>query len=279
MAAPEARVATGAQPAARPRRIIDAFTFFNELALLEYRLTLLYDHVDGFIIVEADRTFAGGPKELHYAKNAARFSRWADKITHVVAGLAAGSLSRSQVWENEFTQRDAIGVGIARLALAPDDLVIISDADEIVDPRALAGVRAGGVAGIAALDQELYYYDITNRGPRWRSARVATPAAIQAKGGCNNVREFQPADLIERGGWHLSYFGSAAFIRNKIQSWSHQEYNSQPFTDEARIRARVAAGADPFDRPGVAFTKVPRAENAYLPPDIELLEALLREGD
>ena len=35
-------------------KIIDCFTFYNELQLLEYRLSILYDVVDYFIIVEAN---------------------------------------------------------------------------------------------------------------------------------------------------------------------------------------------------------------------------------
>jgi beta-1,4-mannosyl-glycoprotein beta-1,4-N-acetylglucosaminyltransferase len=40
-------------------RIIDCFIFYNELDLLTYRLNLLDDIVDYFIIVESTHTFVG----------------------------------------------------------------------------------------------------------------------------------------------------------------------------------------------------------------------------
>jgi len=38
------------------RKIYDCFSFFNELDLLEIRLQELYDHVDYFVISEANKT-------------------------------------------------------------------------------------------------------------------------------------------------------------------------------------------------------------------------------
>jgi beta-1,4-mannosyl-glycoprotein beta-1,4-N-acetylglucosaminyltransferase len=43
-------------------KIIDAFIFFQELDLLEIRLSYLYPYVDLFIIVEACQTFTAKTK-------------------------------------------------------------------------------------------------------------------------------------------------------------------------------------------------------------------------
>ena len=39
--------------------IVDCFTFYNELEMLYYRLSLLNDYVDHFVLVESNQTFAG----------------------------------------------------------------------------------------------------------------------------------------------------------------------------------------------------------------------------
>ena len=69
-----------------PRRtpVIDCFTFNDELVLLEVRLRLLDSVVDRFVLVEADLTHQGAPKNLIFLENAHQFARWRDKITHVV---------------------------------------------------------------------------------------------------------------------------------------------------------------------------------------------------
>ena len=43
----------------RNQIIVDSFIFYNELDMLEFRLTELNDVVDYFVIVEATHTFSG----------------------------------------------------------------------------------------------------------------------------------------------------------------------------------------------------------------------------
>ena len=47
-------------------KIIDCFTFYNELDLLNYRLNILNNVVDYFIIVESTHTHVGKEKNLIY---------------------------------------------------------------------------------------------------------------------------------------------------------------------------------------------------------------------
>ena len=46
--------------------IFDTFTFYNELDLLTYRLNLLNNYVDYFVLVEATHTHVGKEKNLFY---------------------------------------------------------------------------------------------------------------------------------------------------------------------------------------------------------------------
>ena len=48
--------------------LIDCFPYFNERELLELRVSLLKDHVDGFLIADADRTHRGEPKAFTCAE-------------------------------------------------------------------------------------------------------------------------------------------------------------------------------------------------------------------
>ncbi|RUP00625.1 hypothetical protein [Hyphomicrobium sp.] len=124
------------------RVIYDCFTFYNELDLLEVRLHELYDVVDRFVLVEAKQTFQGKPKPLHFNDNKAAFARYADKITHIVVDfpegdLAAGLTTRPQndKWARQHYQRDQISRGLTDAA--PDDLIIVSDVDEIISAQKL----------------------------------------------------------------------------------------------------------------------------------------------
>jgi len=64
--------------------IYDCFTFFNEHSVLDIRLNTLYDHVDKFILVEATRSHQNLPKPLYFDENKSMYSKFLDKIIHVV---------------------------------------------------------------------------------------------------------------------------------------------------------------------------------------------------
>jgi hypothetical protein len=55
------------------KKVIDCFTFYNELEILELRLRELYDTVDKFILVEAEKTHKGENKRFIYEENQWRF--------------------------------------------------------------------------------------------------------------------------------------------------------------------------------------------------------------
>lgn len=64
-------------------KIYDCFTFFNELDLLEIRLSELYNCVDYFVIAEGNKTHAGEPKDFIFEKNKSRYKKWMKKIIYL----------------------------------------------------------------------------------------------------------------------------------------------------------------------------------------------------
>ena len=75
--------------------------------------------------------------------------------------------------------------------------------------------------------------------------------------------------IISNGGWHLSYFGDSTFIKNKLQNFSHQEYNNDNFTNLAKIEAKVKNAISLFDNNVSAFTKINIKDNNNLPIDYD----------
>lgn len=114
--------------------IYDCFTFFNEFELLELRLKLLDPVVDYFVIVEANKTQRGIPKSFNFEKQKDNFSAYAEKIIYVkVTDLPAYKGDRD--WGIENYQRNCIARGLQNCK--PNDLIIISDLDEIPNPNLL----------------------------------------------------------------------------------------------------------------------------------------------
>ena len=64
-------------------KIYDSFLFFNELDLLDIRLTILDPYVDYFVISECDYTFSGNKKPFYFDDNKNLFSKFLHKIIHI----------------------------------------------------------------------------------------------------------------------------------------------------------------------------------------------------
>ena len=253
------------------RQVIDAFMFFNELDILKLRLAELNDVVDTFILVEATLTHSGLPKQLFFKKNKDLFEKYLHKIVHVVVD----DLPRENVWtwNREIAQRDAIWRGINQLTPKSDDILIWSDVDEIPDSDRIKSLKTDGLpGGIHCLSMDMYYYNTTCKSPnQWTHAKVSEIGVLGNSPSLSSLRTTGGFPILEKSGWHLSYFGDAEFIRTKLKSFAHDEFNNEYFTNLDRISERIKDGTDLFDRNYVTWTHVPTNSNTYLPKNISML--------
>jgi beta-1,4-mannosyl-glycoprotein beta-1,4-N-acetylglucosaminyltransferase len=260
-------------------KIIDAFIFYNELDILNYRLNILHTLVDHFILVESTHTFVGKPKSLIYKENAHMFERFKDKIFHVVVDdmpHIPANIETNEQWKNETHQRNCIDRAIQQLNLNDEDIIIISDVDEIPDPNTIYSAKMNyfHVSKFILLF-DMYYYNLNNRFVnKWLFVKILNYGIYKdeiynQKKTVNDIRRSQ-CNVIPRGGWHLSYFGNTEFIKNKIENFSHQEYNKEQYTNPEKIKEIIEKGTDLFGRDGeVNIVKIARKDNDYFPYAIE----------
>jgi len=240
--------------------IVDCFTFFNELDMLEYRLSVI--PADKFVLVEATKTFSGKDKELFYEKNKARYQKWADKIVHVVVDFP----ETGDAWARERFQRNAIDRGLKQLQLNDSDTILISDVDEIPNPA----IISHQYSELHALYQDAYYYNLTCIVKRcWLFPRIMNWGTYLKIGSPQSCRISPSYFILENGGWHLSYFGDTEFIKTKLVSFSHTEYSGDQYTDPKHIEDSIVSYKDLNS--GRQFSQVPILENRHLPPNHELI--------
>lgn len=256
------------------KRVVDCFIFYNELEMLEYRLTVLNDVVDYFVIVEANQTHTGKPKPLFFSENKDKFSKYLNKIIHVVVDLPyvypSIDYTQNQQWLNEQYQRNCIDIGINKLSLEDCDIIIISDLDEIPNPKILEQIKQGQlkIQTIKTMKQDLYYYNLSTKTySDWLYAKILTHRFYKQHRKPTNIRNDTPnCELLENAGWHLSYFGDAKFIKNKIENFGHQELNTEKFTDTNNIQNNIKNNRDLYDR-NVPLQIIPLSQNTNLPPN------------
>lgn len=261
-------------------KTFDCFTFFNELDLLEFRLRFMDPYVDHFVIAESNLTFNGKPKPYYFEEVKDRFKPWMHKIIHIPVIQNAEGLSfenderynpASSAWKLENEQRNALlGAGNQ---MADDDLVIMSDLDEIPDPRILLKINKANLPMAFSLLFHYYYLNCQNIGEsRWwkgciastgRQFKEITPQGLRDK------RDVYPS--FAKGGWHFSFLGGAEKISYKIRSFAHTEYNNIEFYNEQHILESISKGEDVLKRKGVKFKFFPFS---YYP---EKLQKLMRD--
>ena len=128
------------------KKIVDCFTFYNELELLKYRLTILNDCVDYFVLVEATHTHVGKIKPLFYQENKELFKEFNHKIIHIVVDDFSHkypniNIENREQWNNEIFQRNCIKRGLDKLNLNDEDIFTVTDLDEIPDPKILTKIK------------------------------------------------------------------------------------------------------------------------------------------
>ena len=110
--------------------------YFDEDLVLDLRLNILSDYVDEFIIAEATRDHTGREKKLNFDfKN---FLKFKDKINYIVVDdLPTTHKSSKKNWSEHHIrdqyQRNALSRGYKNCS--DEDLIMISDIDEIPDPK------------------------------------------------------------------------------------------------------------------------------------------------
>jgi len=225
--------------------IYDCFTFFNELELLELRMSVMGDAVDYFVLVESTRTFTGKPKELFYENNKDKFDN--SKIIHVIVNdspIDKPTSIHSEAKQNEAYQRECMRKGL--VDADDDSIIIISDVDEIVNmDTVIKNLPLLKRKPYFSLDQKLFYYYVNFYLKFW-------PGPVVCK--YKNVKSFERfrnkrfRRRCPDGGWHYSYLGGVESIKTKISSYAMTTLDIPRYTSYENIENSLKTGKDLFGR-------------------------------
>jgi hypothetical protein len=247
--------------------IYDCFPFFNELDLLEIRLSEMSASVDCFVLAEAPLTFQGQPKPLMFHENRARFRRYLPKIRHLVVDDMPLGEQPSQ-WTREYHQRDALKRALTDAA--DDDLVLISDADEILRGEAIQEARSRAAFTFFDVDFYNYYLDwkvvdwpvgpwIKPYAAPWHIVRdmpdLSRPRAIDPLAYLSETGRDPQTSIVRKAGWHFSWLGGPQRMVEKLAAFSHTEAAVVAWRDPLRLAKEIDRKR--FFYNGAALTTVP----------------------
>ena len=265
-------------------KIYDCFTFYNEFDLLEIRFRELYDHVDHFVIVEGATTYTDIPKPFYFEENKARYAQWLDKVIHIKVEDMPHS---EDAWVNDIFQRNQINRGI--VDAEPEDIIMVSDLDEIIRPSTVDEMRDDDETQIWGLRMPLFNFKL--------NYMLITDGKYMVWGMAGRAKHMIPADefrrqrfqlanfpyahnqdgvrLMEHAGWQFTYLGDVNFARNKIESFAHTETNTPEIKAQLDIDRSIANGDGIYPHPDYKFSSV--LIDAYFPATIQDNQELYAE--
>ncbi len=241
-------------------KIFDCFMYFDEDVVLDLRMNVLDEHIDYFVIVESTFTHKGDARKLKF--NIEKFPNFKDKIIYLVYDNEPKNIKKISNDENETNksikyilnaayrengQRNFISEGLKRAQ--PDDLILISDVDEI--PNLMNFDFKNFKEKILIFKQDMFYYKFNLRLPNliWSGTKGCKKKDLLNPQWLRNIKDrkysFYRLDtffsktkyinikLIDNGGWHFSNLKTAKEIEYKLKSYlHHREFDANPISSD-----------------------------------------------
>lgn len=245
-------------------KVYDCFTYFNEDRLLKLRLETLWDVVDYFVICESVLTFSGNSKPVNFKIE--NFQKYQSKIRYLL--IEDFPFESKDPWVYEGYQRNYLSNGLHDAN--EKDWIILSDVDEIPNPSSISSFNPYRYIR-GRLAQKGYAYFLNNlhvensQAAIWDKAKITTVRNFHLFfGTMEQLREYRPKGFLRgmkrffinkiftqtlaNAGWHFTWMGSADDMVLKLESFSHQELNTQAYKNKADILKKIRSGKDLFDR-------------------------------
>ena len=257
--------------------IIDAFTFFNEKELVQLRIKYLNDVVDNFVIVEGNFTHTGKEKNWNFEDILSNeLKDFSHKIKYHKMQIDLEKADREKSpnyinkkngrsWKVESMQRNYIKQACEKFS--SDDIIIISDLDEIPSKEKISFIKSSNFKTIApvSFDQALFHLNCKYLSlEKWVGSVVVTKELID-KYEPQVFRDYKDRiSCFKESGWSFSSFGGVRKIKEKFEAFVHQEYNKNEYTNEEHLTKSAELGTDMFYRD----VKKKRVDKNFFPKDL-----------
>jgi beta-1,4-mannosyl-glycoprotein beta-1,4-N-acetylglucosaminyltransferase len=282
-------------------KIYDCFNFFNELDILELRFNILYEYVDYFVIVESSVSHSGLQKEYVFEKNKERFSKFSDKIIYLkvddtpnnfrnlpettdnTVKLIYQFIENQTIWFNrdyqtdygrDFYQKECVRRPL--INCEDDDVILISDVDEIPNPEILLNLMDLDLDNNRySLNQMMYYYYLNVfKESTWYGTKISKYKNIKNIS-FNEVRNNQSLTIkTPNGGWHFSFMGGKEMVKTKLLAYCHNDMVNPNVL--SNLDTNMENNIDPFFRGGLTKVEIDSTYPKYLLDNLEKYKHLIK---
>lgn len=231
-------------------KIYECCPFNNENFIASIKIAENKSWVDELHITECDRTFKYGNKGYTYDGDPSGMVKYHKMSGKELFKRTVYRISRTPwfikkntfAWHNEEVQRN---VACSRISPEDDDIVILSDIDEIIDSsmaeKVIYNAKRHNIITIK-IHFSLYYFNLFSSG--WGGAPDYSYRVFIMTGKYFNKMKMTSNELRYLGthgklideiycmeefaGFHHSWLGDEEFIKNKVLSYAHAREDHDP---------------------------------------------------
>ena len=241
-------------------KIFDCFMYYDEDLILDLRLNLLNQYVDEFVIVESSFTHSGKPRKLLF--DISKYKKFKSKINYITLDTPPSDLLTFNKEDSEHVTNSKYILNAAKRenlhrntiqtclkAALPDDLIIISDVDEIpnLEDNNIKQIKNK----IILFNQKFFYYKFNLKLDNftWHGSRCCKKKNLISPQWLRNIKskiysfwrvdtllskkKYQNVEIINNGGWHFSNIKTPEDIEKKMKTYlHHREYDLNPISKE-----------------------------------------------
>jgi beta-1,4-mannosyl-glycoprotein beta-1,4-N-acetylglucosaminyltransferase len=250
--------------------IYDCFTYFNEKEILEIRINELAPLKPIHVLIESKFTFTGKDKKLEYSCGDIKYEN--------VIEFCAEVPNNGNPWDNEFAQRNYIKEALKSFNPNDDDIIIISDVDEI--PSCEAVKKYSLEMGQTFLMMNHYggYLNLIYGRNSWPYCKITTWGLL--KNTTPNSVRLDGADtaVLQNAGWHFGWMGGIDRAVTKFKSFSHQEPEIQQYSDYENLKQRLEKGQSIFGNEFIEICEIDESYPLYLRENKHKFEKLIKKN-
>jgi len=222
-------------------RLFTCFKYFGEHDMLRLRQMELAEFDPVLVVVEGSNDYVGRDRKPAFPYP------FADNVFYHY-----GPFDGSDPWDRDWNAWQMLWELLGRAEPDGDDIVVLSDCDEIPSPAAIKCFERIDEPHplFYCLQMPTFYYHLNLRCDqqiirkpkifRWKDADRIDMTA-------KDFRLMEHGPAITSGGWHFSYMWRP--IADKIAAIAHTEFHDPEYTDDSKIKDRVDRMVDLFDRP------------------------------
>ena len=278
--------------------------YFDEDLLLDLRLNTLDKFVKKFVITEATYTHNGSKKKLRF--DIEKFKKFKDKITYLVVdqqpddifelveGEAKDKRGEKLILNGmarDYFQRESLKRGLQEAL--EDDLILISDLDEIPNLKALDFTKIKN--NILIFEQKMFYYklDLLYNNYIWFGSKAIKNKNFISPQWLRNIKvknypiwridtlfskkKYSNLMIVKDGGWHFTCLRTPEELEKKLLNFAHHyefEESGLTITDlkklikEKRVMYDHAVDSKGYKWSGKSTLK--NIDLKYLPDHISL---------